>query len=259
MMKAHFKSLSIRKVRIGAILLIAVFAEAIASADLVKEVEGLTPEQALKIEQLLMAKKLEPLPKSLFTDLAFVASLRTYSIAPKEFVDNLDNEFDSSFDYAAGGNLSFLWKVSDSWRIGLGYLSVRQSATKETSSGIFNNVELNLNSLQLMGSYQTNLSESWKLLALLGLGSATGEVQSNSSDDNAGTSYNYNFGGFAFAGSASVSALYALNPTLYLGFELGYQQTTIDELKRSFEREIDTPKDLNLSGPFAGLSFGVNL
>jgi hypothetical protein len=246
-------------------LLITITFSSMGYASLEEEVDKLSPEEAQRIMVKLQAKTLQPIPESFFTNLALSGSFGGHAPQLSEFKKSLDTKQKGEFSFLNFGSASILWVGHPKWRFGLSGRGLYKLSSKELSTDLFQDIRVRAMSTHVKAGYTLSRSDQWILLPMIGIGSVSVDVDVETHSDSttsalgAVASHIYNYSGENFSAIASLSALYRLNPVLSIGMELGYQHARVEKLERSGETEIDSPKDLDLSGGFAAITFGYNL
>lgn len=247
------------------IFFIILFFQIQASADLLQEVDQLTPEQAYEFQQRLGAKMLEPIPAGFFTNLSTSITSQVVLSDAKEFKSFIDSRFSSpnKLDKVQSVNMDVLWRLGEGFRLGFEMGFMTASATAELVTNTFQSI--NLKSLLTMAKvgYKVGLSEDFFLFPYIGLGMANSMANLTTTTDTSfntsGSTYNVNMSNSAFAYKAGASLNYSFNKLFSIGLDLSILQDKVTKLKREGEREVTNPSELNLSGFGIGVKASVNL
>jgi len=249
----------------GVLLLLVLFSGTVTLADLEKEVDGLTPEGAHRIMAKLKAKAVEPLPSYLFTELSASISLGANFAEPNKFESSLNAAFADKFGPMGYFDISLMWKVSDYWRMGLGFGGVKKKLSREIATDVFQDVALNVRYVHLALGHTSGFSEKWVFFPSLGFGVVGVRAEIETSSDSAASSvgaistHSYQYQGGGVSGKVATAFLYKMNPVLSIGLEAGYLAANVTKLKRSGQTEISTPEEVNISGGLFALKISYNL
>lgn len=242
-------------------LFLAIFIMSFGFASTLEEqVDALTPEEAFRIMNKLKAKQYEPIPEGFFTKLSLSTSFGIQSSKQDDFYSSVNSKFsdDDNHEMPSFFRASLLWHYSEKVRLGIGFGIFGNELTKETSTGVFEEVNLSGSYLQLEASRIFNLSQKLSLLPMIGVGFLQADAMTKKSDDNTESTYLYEYEGADLMASAVIGLNYKLNKVFHIGVEGGYLYSVVDDLKRSGEVDISNPSELDFGGPFWGLRLTIN-
>lgn len=227
------------------------------SANLIEEVDKLSPEEANLLLQKLDSKFFAPIvPESFFTRFTASTSFGAMYSYPREFNNYMDPAHDNfkNFGY---GQVNLMWFLSKKFMLGLMLDAKMNESTEELVAGKYEKVSLTGLSAAIACSYVFDISENWIFTPTFGVGPFMAVAEINTDDDNAKTSYNYSFSGLGYTGIAVFPFLYRVNKVFAIGPELAYQYARVDKLKR-YDNTINNPKNIIFNGFSAGLKIAYN-
>lgn len=226
-------------------------------ANLIEEVDKLSPEEAKLLVQKLDAKFFHPIiPESFFTRFTASTSFGINYSYPKEFNNYLDNAHDN-FNKFAYGQLNLMWFMSKKFMLGL-MVDGKNFESKETlEAGKYQKASLTGLTLALASTYNFDISERWLFSPSIGIGPFIAFASFVTDDDNLKTTYDYSFSGIGYSGVLTLPFLYRINKVFAIGPELSYQYARVDKLKR-YDTTINNPKNITFNGFGAGLKIAYN-
>lgn len=229
-------------------------------ANLVEEVDKLTPEEAKMLVEKLNAKFFEPVvPQSFFTRATMAGSFGAFVSYPRSFNEEFmgaDHENFKSFGY---GQFSLQWYLSQKFMLGILVDAKMQESEEEISSNVYETVTLVGAGMHIACTYRFDISENWFFTPTLAIGPFVGSATRVTDDDNDGEnkSHNYSVEGIGYSGMVVLPFLYDINKVFSIGPELSYQFARVDKLKR-YNDEVSNPKNITFNGFGAGLKIAYN-
>lgn len=225
-------------------------------ANLVDEVDKLTPEEANLLIQKLDSKFYQPLiPETFFTRITVSASAGTNFSYPREYNNNLNAVHDpfKSFYY---GQANLMWYVSKKFMIGFMFQGFEASSHEELTTDTYQKVTLSGYSLAFACGYLFDVSSSWYFTPAIGIGPFFANSSTITDNDLSQTTYDYSIHGVGYVGILNLSMMYRINRVFSIGPEISYQYARVDKLKRF--HTIETPKNIIFNGLNAGIKIAYN-
>jgi len=230
------------------------------SANLIEEVDKLSPEETNLLLQKIDAKLYKPVPESFFTRFTMSGSFGINFSYPREFNSYIDAKHDS-FNKFYYGQTNLMWNIynADTYKILLGFVFdfKRAESEKELSPNVYQEVTLNGIGMAFAISHVCNLTEKLYFIKTLAYGPFAVDINLNNHDDNEKKTYNYNLTGAGYTALANLSLLYRFNKVFSIGPDFSYQYARVEKLKR-FENTVNAPSDITLKGISAGLRLAYN-
>ena len=237
------------------VVMVAVLSPVTSFANLVDEVDKLSPAEALLVQQKLKTKTMAPLPESFVTKMAFTFSGGKVFASPDAF----NAAQGSSFDKLDAVHASLLWRVGSNWYFGVGGSMVQKKEKRETIvTDVFEDLRLTARVFQIQTAMRVNLGGVHFLIPLVGLGVVRADGYSEISNDNTLSSYNLEFDGIGFSAIVGLDWQMELSEIFAFGLGGGYLHAKVTNLKRSGVKSITTPADIDASGAFFGVRFSYN-
>ncbi len=229
-----------------------------AQADLVKDVDQLSPEQAYEVMTKLQAKVLQPIPETFFTRLTVSVDGGAGAVNPKSYNDYLTARGGNKVNTLGVGKARILWRVSDNLLFGAIFSGSMSHQTREQQTGVYYRHSLLASSVDLALGYRIALSENFFIAPTLGAGGVFARVTEATTNDTNSSTYVLRYMGMAPHAMVELPIYYRLNRVWSIGFTNAVQVGNIAKFYRAEDRRSQTP-NLSVTGYQGTLSIAFNL
>lgn len=242
---------------IGFLCAVTAFGVSLAHADLVDQVDELSPDRAYLLMNKLQAKVFEPVPEGFFTKLSVNVSSGSAFVDPKAYKARLHPNF-NDLDHLMTMKVNLLWKTQSAFSFGFMLGGQMGREAEEIAAAIFESVSIRSGFFDLGVSCRLDLDESFFIAPALGVGVIGAGFREETTNDLSQNTYIFRASGIAPHLLVEVPLHYRLNPVWTLNLTNVFQFANVTKLDRIRDVRASVPT-LNLSGYQLMFGIGLNL
>jgi hypothetical protein len=247
--------MKVQKVLIGLLAITFMSMNAI-SANLIEEIDKLSPEEALLVQTKLQAKMLQPIPEWIITNAGGGGGFSVHRAELKDF-NTAFSANNSSIKTLYGGSGGFRLPVNDALKIGLEFGGAG-GCDSNKSGNTYYDLAIGYGFGLLALDYTLLKTPQLSLNFNGGVGAMTGGYYYGESAEAAGTEYSVHRNGNGLCYKVGLNGKYKLNPIWDIGAGASYFYGKITDLKRADVTDAGAP-DLDYSGLMVQVFSTINL
>lgn len=210
------------------------------SAGLLEDVDALTPEQAVELQEKLKQKRFEATPEN-SRGTGFIQYIK-----PTQF----NNAFAtvSPMTNLYGGVFDLRYPLTEQFLIGGSFGGAGNFVQTESSSKIYEDLLLGYGTAQFVVDYRIFQNETFILSATPGVGIMLGGYNYSRTDDNTLTYYNTNRWGSGICTSLSLDATWKAHKNWGVGFGVSSFSGKLGGLRKVVSSVDNTAPEIDLTG-----------
>lgn len=235
------------KIIISVIIVLNVLA-APGISGLLEDVDQLTPEEAMQLEEKLQQKRFQAIPEN-SRGCGFIQYIK-----PKEFNNAFPNV--SPMTNLYGGSFDLRYPLSRRFLIGGSFGGAGNYVITESSPKIYEDLFLAYGHAQLVLEFRVFQSEKFVLSATPGAGLMLGGYNYSRTDDNTQNYYETNRWGSGFCTSLSLDAIRKVYDGWGVGIGVSYFSGKLGDMRKILSRVDDSAPEIDLSGTTFKISGG---
>ena len=209
-------------------------------ADLLQDVDKLTPQQAVELEKKLEQKRVEAMPH----DIRITGFMQT--INPIKF-NNISSTIGPMFNLY-GGVFDLRQPINDKFLIGGSFSGAGNYVLTESSPRVYEDMFLGCGTAQFVLDFRIFKNDIFVLSLTPGAGVILGGFNYTKTDDNARTYYTTNRWGLGFCTSLSLDATFKVHKEWGLGMGVGAFSGKVSGLRKLVSSVDASVPDIDLTG-----------